>query len=361
MRKFLVILFSLVVMGMCAQELKWDIDFNTVFNNREGGDEATPDQTIFFTRLAPEVGLSMMNGTHSIMGGVSWYQPVNDACDQYKVIPTIYYRYNSPEWRFTFGMLPRTLLMERMPHYMWSDSLSYLQPNIHGALIQYVRQQGYAEFMLDWRQMQTTKRREAFDVTFSGKWRPVTDGAFYLGGHLRYNHLAKRKGSPADENVNDHITVNPLIGVDLSHRTSLDSLRLEGGLLMQCDRNRIDAGTWHTPCGFVADAVAQWHWLGVEENFFAGKKQMPLYTQYASEMYLGDQYYNSKLYSRTDVYAEVLNNRFMDLRASLIFHATDKTTGFWQQISLRVYIDNYIWKKRHDNAYLKGERLKNTY
>ena len=38
------------------QKLTWSVDFGTVFENREGDNYYSPDQTIFFTRLSPEVG-----------------------------------------------------------------------------------------------------------------------------------------------------------------------------------------------------------------------------------------------------------------------------------------------------------------
>ena len=60
------------------QKLTWSVDFGTVFENREGDNYYSPDQTIFFTRLSPEVGLSMLDGMHNIAGGVSWIQPVGN-------------------------------------------------------------------------------------------------------------------------------------------------------------------------------------------------------------------------------------------------------------------------------------------
>ena len=61
-----------------------------LLNNREGGeDRTTPDQTFFFTRLAPEAGISMLDGTHVLKGGIVWYQPMIDNLSGYKVLPTL--------------------------------------------------------------------------------------------------------------------------------------------------------------------------------------------------------------------------------------------------------------------------------
>ena len=54
-----------------GQELLWSVDYSTVLNNREGGDGETPDQTFFFARVSPEIGVGLMNGRHQLKGGVS--------------------------------------------------------------------------------------------------------------------------------------------------------------------------------------------------------------------------------------------------------------------------------------------------
>ena len=91
MRKwFKTLLLLLCFMPVAGQELVWDVDFSTVFANREGGDHMRIDQTFLFTRLEPELGVQFVDShqnTHCLKGGVSWYQPLNDGLDGYKVQP----------------------------------------------------------------------------------------------------------------------------------------------------------------------------------------------------------------------------------------------------------------------------------
>ena len=112
MRNWLIAILTLLLTAapLAAQEVEWSVDASMLLNNREGGNDAyTPDETILFTRLAPEVGISMLNGEHQLKGGVVWYQPVIDDMSGYKVLPTLYYRYNSPDgWHVTAGIMPRT-------------------------------------------------------------------------------------------------------------------------------------------------------------------------------------------------------------------------------------------------------------
>ena len=344
---------------LAAQEVEWSIDASMLINNREGGDDSTPDQTIMFTRLAPELGVSLLDGEHQLKGGIVWYQPMIDDMSGYKVLPTLYYRYNRPDgWHVTAGLMPRSLMVERMPRYLWSDSLGYCQPNIRGIMAQYIKSAGFVEVAVDWRQMKTMHDREAFATILNTDWR--VKGPFGLGGHVQYSHLAMSGTHGPDEHVNDDLVINPLAALDFSHRNALDSLRFTAGAIIAMERDRGDKH-WHNHAGFIATATARWRWLQLDETFYSGKDLMPLYPLHGSTLNLGDPYYRNKTYSRTDLSFHIVSNRFVDLTGALIFHATDKMTGFWQQVSCRFYIDNYLWKRRHDKPFLRSGRLLQLY
>ena len=341
-----ILLVILTVSPLVAQEVEWSIDATVLLNNREGGDEYTPDQTFMFTRLAPEIGVSLFDGKHQLKGGVVWYQPMNDDMSGYKVLPTLYYRCNREDgWHVTTGMFPRSLMVERAPRYMWSDSLDYCQPNMRGIMTQLIKSAGYAELAVDWRQLQTDDRREAFAAILNTDWR-VT-GPFRLGAHLQYSHLAMSRFHDESQHVNDDFIINPMAGLDFSHRTALDSLRFNAGAIIAMERDRGDMH-WHKPAGLLVTATARWRWIQLDESFYTGQGLMPLYPIHGSQLNLGDPYYRHKTYSRTDLIAHIVSNRYVDMTASLVFHATEKMTGFWQQIACRFYLDNRLWK-RHSN------------
>ena len=362
MRNWLLAILTLLltIPPLAAQEVEWSVDASMLLNNREGGeDRTTPDQTFFFTRLAPEAGISMLDGTHVLKGGVVWYQPMIDNLSGYKVLPTLYYRYNGNNgWHMTVGLMPRTLMVERMPRYLWSDSLNYVQPNIRGVMAQYIKPQGYAEIAVDWRQMQTERQREAFTTSFNTDWRLAAP--LRLGGHVQYSHLAMSKLHAEDQHVNDDIVINPMLSLDLSRHTALDSLRLSAGAIIAMERDRA-TDKWERPAGFLATATARWRWIELDETFYTGQGIMPLYAKWGSQLNLGDPYFNYKTYSRTDLVFHIVSNRFVDLTGSLTLHANDKTTGFWQQIACRFYMDSNLWKRRHDRNHLKNGHLPSLY
>ena len=204
--------------------------------------------------------------------------------------------------------------------------------------------------------MQSVSRREAFNVVVDGKWSLWSRNSrrLWLGGYFQYNHLAKRKNAPEGEGVNDDVTINPMLGLDMGHWSV--PVHLKAGAVVNRERARVD-GKWHTPCGFVAGVNARWRFLEAEENVWAGSDLFPLYPRFGSQLNLGDTYYRDKFYSRTDLTAHIVQNAFVDLNTSFTFHYTNKTTGFWQQLSCRLYIDNLLWSNRRS----RERRLNSTY
>ena len=86
---------------------------------------------------------------------------------------------------------------------------------------------------------------------------------------------------------------------------------------------------------------------------------MPLYGLFGGELNMGSPYYQAKAYSRTDIYAHIISNRYLDLEAALNFHVTRDVFALWQQVSVRFYIDNTMWRKGNNAA--KAGKIRNMY
>ena len=348
-------LFFILISGVCAlstsaQQLEWSVDMNAVLNNREGGNNETPAQTFIFTRITPQIGVSMDHGRHSIMGGVTWYQPMIDNLAEYKVLPALHYHYKDSRkgYEFKFGVIPNEL-NNNIALFLRSDSINYVQPNIKGAVINIQKPHFWLYSWIDWRQFRTNYKREAFDATAQVGWR-TTKGYNHLSASaiLRYNHLAKSYKNPLEnEGVVDNVVLSPQLG--FTHHWHNGKISAWAGMLLTLDRDRIESSKWHTQAGFIGQLTGSWRWLSLIENIYAGKRQMPLYEKYGSLLYQGDQYYHNKFYSRTDLVATIFSRDFLNLEARLTFHATDKTTAFWQQLAVRFYLDRNLWNlhKKH--------------
>lgn len=322
-----------------AQELTWSVDFNSVFDNREGDRTFTDPKTYFFTVLAPEVGVKL-TANDRIAGGAVWTQHLTNDWDDGRVTPTLYYRHEDSRWAFSMGMFPRTQLRRELPGFLWCDSLTYFQRNIRGALVQYNLSNGFLEAYLDWRGMQSETRREAFNIVFHGEVAP-RDGKFFIGGHAMMNHYALQKNPPADQHIVDNFLINPYVGLDFTKGCALDSLAFKAGALITVERNRANDNGWSTPAGGWFEAVGEWRWLGVKNSLYVGGKLFPSYREFGPGLYQGEPFYSSRFYNRTDVYAKLLRNRYVDLQASLDFNFARGSFIFYQRVLLRVYFDSF--------------------
>lgn len=320
-----------------GQEFTWSLDLGSVFDNREGDNKYSDTKTFFFTNLAPEIGVKFTD-TDRIAGGVVWNQPIGNEWDGAKVSPTLYYRHHGKRWSASLGMFPRTQLHQELPGFLWCDSLTYFQHNIRGVLLQYDSDRSFIDFYLDWRQMQTETKREQFNIVFHGETHP-TGRAFLVGGHVMMNHYALTKNAPDDQHIVDNFLVNPYVGFDWSRHTALDSLTVKVGALMTIERNRGNDRGWQTPAGGWIEALGEWKWLGVKNSLYVGRRLYPSYSEFGSTLYQGEPYYQSKFYNRTDVYAKIYTNRWVDLQASLDFNVMQGSFIFYQRLMVRVNLD----------------------
>lgn len=324
-----------------AQNLLWKVDMTGFFDNREYKSPYQTSQTFFGTRLSPEIGLGIDKDRHRIMVGGSWIQSFGSPLKDSEFKPTVYYQYSGRNgFSMNVGSFARTHLIESLPAILLYDSLTYFRPNIEGVLFQYQRDRGYGEVFIDWRRKQTEQEREAFLISASGRWMP---GIFFAGGHAVMNHLARPKNSPDDISVVDDILLNPYVGIDLRNRLPLDDFSLQVGYVISLERIR-SIGTWHRPQGMLAQLSAEWRFIGLNNILYIGDNQQPFYPQFGSLLNQGDPFYQSTRYNRTDLYAYLFRNRWVNCFFSLNFHYSKESFDTQQQFILRFDIDNYYKK-----------------
>ncbi len=323
--------------GLYAQrpDLYWSVDLDAVFDNREGDTQHASAKTFFQTQLAPEIGLSLLDGRHRIAAGAVWTQPIGCEWEGHRISPTVYYRYQDKGLRFAMGMFGRDQLYAEMPNYIWNDSVKYAQRNIRGAMIAYRNDRGYIQAFLDWRGMQTETQREAFNIIASGE-RYHANGKFLWGGLAMLNHLALDKSGNPNQYVIDNLLYNPYVGVNFEKSIPglpLDSCALRIGALGDFTRDRGE-GDWKSPVGIWIDLDASWRFIELKNTFYTGGKLYPIYTRYNYILDQGEPYYAASLYNRTSVGIVFLKRKFMTLKASLDFNLAPSHFNFYQRVLL---------------------------
>lgn len=388
LRFFTILLSAFCFNAISAQEQEkeykfiWGVDAETVFDNREGDQTYSPQQTIFFSRLSPSLGVRFgksehekinndgirkkYTDVHKLVAGTHYIQPIGIGYKENKFVPTAYYTFshkvvkevkrdssvlridgtNTPDfkvWSVSFGMIPRRLSY-RLPEILWSDSMDYYNPNIRGILLQCTKNNlAFHEISLDWRSLQSADQREAFNVNYNVRkyfhryLRGISP--FFIGGNAQLNHLAKRNPAPEGEGVNDDMFAYPYIGWDFSDKTVFDRFRIKAGYAVSFDRCRA-IGDWEVDGGLLADLHLLWKKIGIIETLYAGNKQFPLYPMYGSLLNMGDPHYQSSFYSLTSIYSPIVHNRHVSFGAFLDFHVTKEGTSCYQRVVLNVNLGN---------------------
>lgn len=339
LKTILTILFLLLLSGgggtVYAQEkFEWNVDFKTIFDNREGDSRMTATRTFLQTQLAPSAGVSFGAGTHTLMAGVVWTQPVGTEWREGKLAPTLYYAYRRHGLRGALGMFPRSMLVRPVPNYVWSDSSYYTQANVRGGAISYESGRGYIEGIMDWRGIQSDSRREAFNIILRGEYGGRD--RFLSGGLLlMMNHLALTRNSGPDEHIVDNFLYNPYLAVDFSRRLPLDSLSLRAGVLGVVTRHRAEPD-WRSPIGAWVEIDLRWRWLWAKNTFYGGSPLFPYYSDFGALLDQGEPYFRSSWYERLSVAASLVRNERVDLRVGLDFNFARNNFTFYQRILLAV-------------------------
>ncbi|MBD1393086.1 hypothetical protein [Mucilaginibacter glaciei] len=317
---YFIILLCFATRAVTAQTV--DVHFNGLgfFDNREYKEFVLRSRTYSGTRLNLDVGLNL-DSVHHFIVGVNALHEFGANPFFVKVNPVAYYSFTGKNWLFNAGEFPREGLLTDYPRAMLNDTLRYYRPNVEGLLTKFHSDHVSETIWIDWVSRQTNTDREQFLFGFSGKYKPALRGPFYVSHYFFLLHDA----GPAIAIPNDHIQDNGAaqirLGLDLSHKTMLDSLTFEAGGMLSLERTRGIDG-FQKPAGFVASAFLSYKRFALFDEFYKGQ---------GHNVTFGDAYYRYKTYNRLDIiYTPFL---YKGLRGQFIlsFHQTPESSGSNQE------------------------------
>lgn len=342
--KSVVLLVAMLLYALSLKaekpEFLYNVDFATYFDNREYGGRYQISQTIFSFRLSPEIGVGLtdnIGGRHKLVAGVHYTQPLGGDWGNVRFVPTAYYQFKYKGFAVAMGAIPFKERFEVLPDYLMYDSIAYARPNIQGALLSYGSGLGFVEFMCDWRGSQTPDRREMFRLMLNGRYRYKW---LNVGGYGQINHKANYAKPTPREGVCDDIYVNPQIGVDFSDYLPLDSMALRVGYILGFQNNR-EKGQYFKPQGVLVELYVNWRFLGLKNIFYYGDNLMPVRAEFGADLNQGDPFFQSRLYNRTDLFAYLYRNSFVNCCFSWNFHYDGSRLYHQQQLMLRFSLDGF--------------------
>lgn len=329
---------------VAKQELKaqkpvqfiYDVDFTTYFDNREYYKPYQEAQTILNFRLSPQVGVRILDrvgGTHELIAGVNYTQRLGGNWRDVQFNPIAYYHYAYRGFDLGMGAIPYTRRIMPMPEWLMYDSLTYMHPNIQGALFQYRDERGFVEMMCDWRGAQTPTRQEMFRIVGNGQYQYQW---LQVGGLAHMNHKASF-AAPNHEYVMDDVHLHAFLGVDVTDYTPFDSLSIRAGYIFGWQRDREIYESFFNH-GLIIEFYASWWFLGLKNTFYYGDNLQPLRPRNAF-VCLGDPFYQSRIYNRTDIFAYLYRSSFVNFYLSWNMHYDGNRLQHQQQMIVRFELE----------------------
>ncbi len=345
-----------------AQEFKWDLRFDTRFDNREFDaikrEGYVNSGTWFSVRLAPVVGIGW-GGNHSVMAGGTFTFDMGAPLGKRDPELLLYYNYNSPKYGVYAGKFERRRLIGAYSRAIYAGGFYFYDDVLEGFALQYTPGKSYMELVLDWDGMQSATVRESFRILSAGEFNPVRKHWarwFTAGYSLDMYHLAS--SAEVNEGVVDHILVEPWVGVAFDRLGDiwLDKLSLKIGWINGFDRERRGENVWKTPGGPTVDFNIEKKKVGIRSRFYTGGHQFPYYAEYGSRIYKGDPMYAvfDGFYNFTQVYwrPQLAKGLRLDLEFGL--HCDTSGVGLQQVAWIGVTLDNGMFGKRNKDR--KKER-----
>lgn len=332
-------------------QLLYDVDFATYFDNREYRAPYQVPQTILNFRLSPQIGVRILDrvgGKHELTAGVSYTQRLGGNWRDVQFDPIAWYHFSYKGFDAGMGAIPYTRRIMPVPEWLMYDSLTYFHPNIQGALLQYQDERGFVEFMCDWRGAQTAERREMFRLILNGEYRYKW---LQVGGLAHMNH--KASAAAVHEPVMDDIHLHAYAGANLSRLTPLDSLSIRAGYIFGWQRDRANNESFLNH-GLIIELYANWWFLGIKNTFYYGDNLQPLRVRNV-ESSLGDPFYQSRLYNRTDIFAYLYRSSFVNFYFSWNMHYDGYHLQHQQQMIVRFRLEPLMQELAgKQQPYLRG-------
>lgn len=352
----LAVVLTMVTSRAEAQELRYDVDFEGYFDNREysvmKGSEGRSG-TDFAVRLLPKVGLEFAENSTlylgvdlvELMGGASTSSLFNS------VSPIIYYGYDSELWSTSIGAFERGRMREESySTAFFSDDYLFYDNTIEGVMGRYSVGDSFVEFVCDWEGQKSTTTREKFRLLSAGRY---DCGRLFVGYNLSVTHFAGQEAEHFD-NVVDNCLVNPAVGARWQGRWGVET-RLS--YLQSLQRDRSYENVWLTPAMGEAALKISHRGFSLDERIYIGDNLMPLYgghmlddgtyVEYGEQLYTGDPFFATEggYYNRAALsYKRSLFGDMLAIGAEFVTHITSGGFGTEQLLKVNLKLGGRLYK-----------------
>ena len=304
---FLLLILSINGIKGFSQQIWGYGNFENICDDREYHYKNVTNVVILGARLDGGVGFQA-DSLNQVYLGLNYMFEYGSNPYDLRPVPDLYYKYEVKNFRMFFGSFPRVNLL-KYPLVLHTDSLMYYRPNIQGGLLELSRDWGYQNVWCDWTGHQTNTVHEAFMAGMSGR---LKYNIFYLEDYFYMFHFAGTKLDAT--HVNDNGGGALYLGIDLSRKTLLETLKFDIGGVGNYDRTR--PTNYNGFFGLQERLSLFYKIFGVDATYYKGDK---------IKLVWGDGFYKSGDYGRLDTYLKVFKSEKVDTKIGWSFHFVNGT------------------------------------
>lgn len=282
---YVIVALLLGVGGLSAQDLKFGVDFVTLFDNTEyAGMQNKWSETLFSARLTPKAQLAWDEG-HELVVACDFTRDFGHLTDFVSDTNLhFYYGYKAPQVRLLAGIFPRSEMRGLQSDLFFDRHYRYYHNTLSGVLARKESASGasFIEFAMDYNGKRTFATREAFAIMTSARY---AERAVYLGYDIMIGHYAKDYNDATNDDVVDNFLLTPFVGVK--------GKDFDMGLkyVQSVQRDRVNENTWECPNGVEFYATYRYNKLTVQNVTYWGKSPFVYYGRYGKDLYHGLQHY----------------------------------------------------------------------
>jgi hypothetical protein len=305
-----------------SQQFVWRAGFNGFFDNREYFNPYSHDQTMFGARTFGQIGLKF-DEHNEFNVGINFLYEFGSSLNSKYLQPILYYHYQTEPVKLYIGSFERRKLID-LPLVLQSDTFQYYSPNLLGIFVEAKKDWGYQNVWIDWVSRQGVTDKEIFLIGGTGF---LKKGVLFYRHDFIMTHLAKTKTDAESEHIHDNGGFCAGIGINLSHKTFLDSLSLSTGLTMSYDRIR-NVYSLEYYKGSLTEFCAQYKAFGIHSIVYLGDGQVQLE---------GDALYKAKSYERVDFFLKLFRKGPVKAKVTFSLHFIESKLNYSQAFT--VYMD----------------------
>lgn len=340
LKVYIVALVALVVGAntIMAQELKYGVDFMTLFDNTEyAGMQHKWSETLFSARLTPKVELGWEEG-HQLVVANDFTRDFGHVTDFVSNTNLhFYYGYKAPQRRLLAGIFPRAEMRGLQSDLFFDRHYRYYHNTLSGVLARKESASGasFIEFAMDYNGKRTETTRETFAIMTSARY---AERRLYVGYDIMIGHYAKDYSGDEEIGVVDNFLLTPYIGF------RGDDYDLGVRYVQSVQRDRAHENVWECPKGVELYATYKYNKLSVHNVTYIGQSPYVYYERYGKALYHGLQHYAPPHTNYYDAVTLCYSERFANdsVLLDVGFTIEDDGTGLGtrQWLCVSVMLDN---------------------